>query len=199
MLLTVLLLTTSHGAWFGVAGALFASFVFSKISEKLRIIFLTAGIVLGMTAPIFAVRFWPRLQNAFGISERSSIASRIQIWRSAFAIGRENPVFGIGSGAFQEEYLVYQKNYPPYLEWAVPQPHNIYLAFWLQTGFLGLAGFLLLLVWFFRKSLNDRMLDVGFWIFLVMLYTLLHGSVDTLYWKNDLSVIFWALLALTGR
>ena len=26
----------------------------------------------------------------------------------------------------------YQKHFPPYLEWAVPQPHNLYLAFWLQ-------------------------------------------------------------------
>src|SRR3989338_7558911 len=99
---------------------------------------------------------------------------------------------------FRGGFLGKQKNYPPYLEWAVPQPHNIYLAFWLQTGLLGLTGFLLLLVWYFKKLLNNLSLVVSCWLLVVMTYTLLHGSVDTLYWKNDLSFMFWALLGFVS-
>ena len=198
ILALVLWLTKSHGAWFGVVGAFFVGFVFPKISQKLRVMVIVIVIVLGASTPLLAVRFWPQLQNTFSVSERSSLASRTMIWQSALAIGRDNPIFGVGPGTFQERYLAYQKNYPPYLEWAVPQPHNIYLAFWLQTGLLGLTGFLLLLVWYFKKLLNNLSLVVSCWLLVVMTYTLLHGSVDTLYWKNDLSFMFWALLGFVS-
>ncbi len=192
----VLYLTKSHGAWFGVFGALVLGLFVPRLTARFRVIVIVIVIVGGALTPFLAVRFWPNLQNTFHISERSSASSRMMIWRSAFAIVGDNALFGIGPGNFQNRYLAEQKNYPPYLEWAVPQPHNLYLAFWLQTGLLGLIGFLLLLWWFFKKTLNNWTLDIRYLAFVVMLYILLHGTVDTLYWKNDLSVVFWALLAL---
>ncbi|KKQ00231.1 MAG: hypothetical protein US09_C0017G0018 [Candidatus Moranbacteria bacterium GW2011_GWD1_36_198] len=93
-----------------------------------------------------------------------------------------------------------QKYYPPYLEWAVPQPHNIFLAFWLQTGFLGFIGFLFLLLFTFTtlwqqlKNKKNTALTaplLGFFI-----YSILHGLVDTIYWKNDLAFLFWICLFL---
>jgi O-antigen ligase len=75
-------------------------------------------------------------------SDRSSFSSRTMIWTSALHIARDNPILGIGPGNFQGKYLEYQSFYPPYLEWAVPHPHNIFLTFWLFSGILGLVGFL---------------------------------------------------------
>jgi len=196
LLFVVLHLTKSHGAWLGVFGALLFGWFAFKTSGKARMTVIAGVVVIGILLPIFTVQFWPSIQKTFDISERSSATSRMMIWRSAAAIGKEHALFGIGPGNFQERYLAYQKDYPPYLEWAVPQPHNIYLAFWLQTGLLGLTGFLFFLYWFF-KILFSR-LPVTRYSLLVtalMLYILLHGSVDTLYWKNDLSIFFWALLA----
>ncbi|TSC53324.1 MAG: hypothetical protein LiPW39_336 [Parcubacteria group bacterium LiPW_39] len=33
----------------------------------------------------------------------------------------------------------------------------------------------------------------------VMVYILVHGLLDTTYWKNDLALIFWAIIALSYR
>jgi len=107
-----------------------------------------------------------------------------------------NPVFGIGPGNFQKTYLEYQKYFPPYLEWAVPQPHNLYLAFWLESGLSGLIGFIWLLVLFFRdnKKAREYNLETGLLCLAIILYFLIHGLVDTTYWRNDMAVIFWAVI-----
>jgi O-antigen ligase len=145
-----------------------------------------------------------KFQSLITLSERSSFASRMMIWKSAWAIGSDNWILGIGPGRFQETYLSYQRFYPPYLEWAVPQPHNLYLAFWLQTGLLGLIGFIVLLVSWIRyrlKLICDSSQDadankIRIILLVMILSMLVHGLIDTPYWKNDLSVVFWLLLLL---
>jgi len=121
------------------------------------------------------------------------------VWQAALKILNNNFILGIGPGMFQEYYLDYQKYFSPYLEWAAPQPHNIFLAFWLQCGIFGLAGFLWLLIRFFKtgfklSAIGHRSLVIG--LMAVMVYILVHGLVDATYWKNDLSVIFWLTVVL---
>jgi O-antigen ligase len=80
------------------------------------------------------------------------------------------------------------------LEWAVPHPHSVYLAFWVETGLVGLIGFLWLVISWFKKILqaeNDGMKVV---LFGIMAYFLLHGLVDTTYFKNDLAAVFWLVI-----
>ncbi|HEX7586138.1 MAG TPA: O-antigen ligase family protein, partial [Patescibacteria group bacterium] len=132
-----------------------------------------------------------KLRAIYAVSERSSIASRLMIWKTAGKLAHDNPVWGIGPGNFQNKYLEYQKFFPPYLEWAVSHPHNIFLAFFLYSGLAGTTGFVMLVFFWFRDILKkeDSALKT---IFLgVMIYALLHGLVDTTYFKNDLAVIFW--------
>lgn len=144
----------------------------------------------------------PKFQDLITFDERSSLASRMMIWKSAAKIALDNPLFGIGPGNFQNKYLEYQKYFPFYLEWAVPQPHNLYLAFWLQSGLLGLFGFLrLITLWIkpvlsiLRQKKND-FFSLETALLGIMFYILLHGLLDTTYWKNDLAVIFWLVFTL---
>ncbi|MCK4891949.1 MAG: hypothetical protein KAS78_04730, partial [Candidatus Pacebacteria bacterium] len=83
-----------------------------------------------------------------------------------------------------------------YLEWAVPQPHNIFLAFYLQTGLIGFIGFVLILIWFFKR-MNEAVPRSYNIINALMLYVLIHGFVDTTYWKNDLSLMFWLIIGMS--
>jgi O-antigen ligase len=72
---------------------------------------------------------------------RSSWASRQMIWHSAARMIADSPLTGIGPGNFQGQYLAYQRYFPPYLEWSVPHPHNMFLDIWLEGGILGVCGF----------------------------------------------------------
>lgn len=82
---------------------------------------------------------------------RNSFASRVMIWNVTADILSDTPVFGIGPRNFQDEYLSRQENYPPYLEWAVPHPHNIFLSFWISGGISALAGLIVLGIFVIRS------------------------------------------------
>lgn len=190
LLFIVICLTYSIGAWLGTAAGLL---VFLFFVRKNKMVFSAAFCFLIVVSLIFLPR--QKIQGLLDFSS-PSLKSRLIIWRAALEIARNNPLLGIGPGMFQKYYLDYQIKFPPYPEWAVPQPHNLFLAFWLQTGLLGLVGFIWLLIAFFlnlKKIRNNSLISV---LSAAMAYLLIHGLTDTPYWKNDLAMIFWLIIAL---
>jgi O-antigen ligase len=99
---------------------------------------------------------------------------------------------------FQKYYLDYQKYFLPYLEWSVPQPHNIFLAFWLEAGILGLLGFLWLIFLFFKTSIKKTAIHKNEYaiILAAIICILVQGFFEATYWKNDLSAVFWILTGI---
>lgn len=195
--------TFSYMAWFAVFSAVFL-LVYLLAPAAMRKIFF-GGAALILVVLVFSQSGTSKFENLKNLAVRSSYSSRLMIWRSALEIGKDNPIIGIGPGNFQKYYLDYQPRFSePYLEWAVPQPHNIFLAFWLETGIIGLLGFLALLIWFFKYSfalLKSGRLDRDNFSLVavlaaIMVYMVVHGLSDTTYWKNDLAIEFWLELAL---
>lgn len=206
LLLISLYFTFSYGAWLGLGVALIFAVIclryFEIISTKklamiigLLLFFL---VLVGATGQ-FNGDGGAKLEGLLS-SPRSSWQSRLMIWQSALLIVKDYWLIGVGPGLFQPQYLAYQKYFSePYLEWAVPQPHNLFLAWWLQAGLLGLVGWLWLTVIFFRQTrrtlLTKKSLPTIF-LLAVMVYFLVHGLVDTPFWKNDLALIFWLTIFL---
>ena len=214
-LFAVIYLTYSYGAWLGLlAGFIFLSIIFYRKRTRLnrpKFIFSVLGLIFLIFVSVCLNQApGQKFQGLVGLSY-PSLESRLIIWQSAWTIIKDHPLLGIGPGLFQKYYLDYQSQALPYLEWAVPQPHNLFLAFWLQTGLLGLLGLLWLLVRFFRNfsrpgansSLKPEIKKgsqlLKYFLLAAMIYLLVHGFIDTTYWKNDLSVIFWLLIALNYR
>jgi O-antigen ligase len=145
-----------------------------------------------------------KFDQVINSNERSSFHSRLMIWNASVEIIKDNPFFGIGPGTFQNVYLSYAEKFDKqYLEWAVPQPHNIFLAFYLQTGFIGFIGFILILFWFFngRRSralgtMSPTSNIINIITNALIIYILIHGFIDTTYWKNDLSLMFWLVIGM---
>ncbi|OHA49345.1 MAG: hypothetical protein A2991_01385 [Candidatus Terrybacteria bacterium RIFCSPLOWO2_01_FULL_58_14] len=132
-------------------------------------------------------------------SERSSFASRVMIWRSAITLVREQWFFGIGPGAFQPQYLALQGRFPQYLEWAVPQPHNLFLSLWLGAGLFGLLGFLALLIATFRRARFQSTSPLTRAALSALAALTVVGSVDTPFWRNDMGIVFFLLFAVALR
>lgn len=195
----ILYLTKSYAGWISAVMA-YPVLFFSSRSGLFRY-FGRLGIFMFIFGLILSTQIsTDKFLAAAHISERSSLASRVMIWKSAIKIGSDNPLWGIGPGMFQEKYLEYQQYFPPYLEWAVPQPHNLYLAFWLQTGFLGLLGFVLIIISvFYRITCMQKNKKAAFFAAMLSCYfisILIWGIADTPYWKNDLASVFWIMLVI---
>lgn len=198
-----LYLTYSFGAWLGMIVALI--FIITASGQKKKVVFclLTSLVILLVICVLFNQTTNQKLQSFLDFSY-PSLKSRLVIWQSAWEIIKDHPLVGIGPGMFQKYYLDYQEKFKPYLEWAVPQPHNIFLAFWLQTGLLGFFGFLWLIAVFFRQTRRSQIPNTKYQILNTILvasmfYILIHGLVDTPYWKNDLAVVFWLIIALSYK
>ncbi len=186
-----LALTQSYGAILGVFGALglyvlALGFRHAKFRKPalLALLGLAAFFALALASQ------WdsPKFRQALDLEGQSSSSVRVEIYQVALSLAQESPFSGIGPGLFQARY---QSSAPDILshapmEWAVPHPHNLYLAFWLNAGILGLLGFLVLLV----------LAHARFTYPLIALWgILIHGLFDTPFWKGDLAMAFWLVLA----
>ena len=186
-------LTFSYSVWISA----FISIIFSAILIG-DFFFKKNGTVL-MVLSIFVLFVFFQINNQKMLSvfnERSSLYSRVMIWKSSFKIATDNPLFGIGPGNFQKKYLEYQKFFPPYLEWAVPHPHSLYFSFWLQAGILGLIGVVIMLFKSILFLVSNKKTAFSAALLVSILYISIHGIFDTTVWKNDLSYLFWLFILM---
>ncbi len=82
-------------------------------------------------------------------------------------------------------------------------PHNIILNFWTELGFIGMLLFVFIILKFLFLSLkyyyqqkNSKNKFLGLALFSSMLVIVIHGIVDVPYFKNDLSALFWIIIAI---
>jgi len=197
IILLALFYTYSYATWIALCLSLLITyFLYFPKKQFFFISIITLSLLFLFT--IFQIST-PKFSNLIHLSERSSLASRLMIWQVSEKLLLEKPLTGIGPGNFQASYLSLQPFFPPYLEWAIPQPHNLFLAFWLQAGIFGFFGFSFLLFFIFYTLLKKiKKTPLAGVLFSFFLYTLLHGLVDTPFWKNDLAFIFWIFVAIFG-
>jgi O-Antigen ligase len=123
------------------------------------------------------------------VGSANSFESRIQIWHTAVSIGARQPLAGIGISNFPARYaadVVATIGGPP-IEWGVPLPHDLSLAFWLSLGVLGLAGYWLLLGESLKPEYGMAMLP-----FIALSG---HGLIDTPFFFTPIVYVFWLALA----
>ena len=191
----------SRGAWLGVAGVvpLFALLRGRAWIRKNWGVALFAG-ASGMVLAVFAFGFTPIQDSLAG-----AFRSRLGIWEAALRMIVANPLWGVGAGMFQTAFTV-QKHlvaYPVPVEVAL-HPHNIFLATWLYGGIVSLVGFVVILFALGKKlfsTIRKRGPESSFATAIALSFAiiLIHGMVDTTYWKNDLAFMWWILVVLAGR
>lgn len=191
LIITVALYYTySYAAW---AALIFSLLIIALIQREKKYFFKKDKIITLILIILFLIfsQAGKIKYNNLHSYNRSSLESRIMIWEAAGDILKNNWILGIGPGNFQEKYLEYQKYYPPYLEWAVPHPHNLFLAVWLYGGIIASLSFLALVAFWIRKFYCGPKEVLELAAFGVIVYIFVHGLVDTTYFKNDLAVVFW--------
>jgi O-antigen ligase len=186
-----LFFTQSYAGIIGVFGALGIAALYHLLKNpKQRKKIIIALVVLGATFAVILVTQLnsPKFKQSLDYKNRSSTSVRLEIYRTSWDLIKKSPLVGIGPGLFQANY----QNQAPItlghapLEWNMPHPHNIFLAFWLNAGIIGLAGFIFILILAHRRFTFPL---IALWGILI------HGMFDMPFWKNDLAMIFWLVIA----
>lgn len=192
----------SRGAFFGifVAVLLFIFYIlYSKFARKTQVkviyLFKTVVILFFMVNLLFFINigYFSKLANKNQTNISPSLLSRICLWEGSVNVIKQSPILGSGLNGFQSAH---NKNKTCNNENLI-YPHNIFLNFWTETGVLGLISFLGICCYFFINLLNYEKINyLNLGIIGAFIEILFHGLLDVPYFKNDLSVLFWVILAI---
>ncbi|HSX24626.1 MAG TPA: O-antigen ligase family protein [Candidatus Andersenbacteria bacterium] len=215
--------TQSIGAILAIIGTLLIAYISktppSPIGERVRVragqagiwliicLIITSGIIL-----LFSGRVQYLISPLLHPHATNSATVRLQLWDIGIRLIMQHPLFGVGLGQFEpayqaelhQEFAIYnqlpqsiqQTKRPPQPEFVFRDPHNWIISFWLNLGILGLLSFIYVNYMAIRTSIKSKISEQRI-IALALIAMLLYGLVDTIYWKNDLSVLWWMLILLT--
>jgi putative inorganic carbon (hco3(-)) transporter len=207
-----LILTFSRGGWIGLLVGLLAAIALLVYWQSVQLppfwrtwsLPIMLGGLMGILvlAVIFVEPVRLRVFSIFADRQDSSNNFRRNVWDAVFEMIRDRPIIGIGPGhnAFNQVYPLYQR--PRY---SALSAYSILLEVAVETGFVGLACFL----WLIVVTLNTAFLQVrrlrqsrnaeGFWLigaFATLLGMLAHGVVDTIWFRPEVNTLWWLMVAL---
>ncbi len=129
--------TLSRGALLGLVVGGVAAVLLSPVRPAVKVALLGAG--AGLLAGFVLFVLDPRwvADKLLGIGDESSALNRVYLAQAAFAMFRDNPI-GIGPGMWKEIIPAYR----PYdLPADLLESHTTYLTLLVETGVLGVVGF----------------------------------------------------------
>ncbi len=180
-----LVLAESEGAIIGVAAGVVASGVLHPKSRKLALAGTALAAVLLLASPLR-----PVLLEKATLSDWSGRV-RKEIWSETSAMLKDRPLLGAGLSGYKTIFAPYHK--AGHIE-IFQYPHQLILNFWVELGLAGVVVFLLIMARFFQQALATRAWTLaGAGVAL-----LVHGLVDVPYFKNDLAMLFWLLMAFAS-
>ncbi|MFC1600004.1 O-antigen ligase family protein [Patescibacteria group bacterium] len=167
---------------------------FNRILLAILLIIIIGG---GMAASLNSEKF----QNLTRFDEHTSVATRLEIWQVGGHLIKENPLFGIGLGMYQENYNLRAEEIlqrKP-LEETRLHSHNVFMETWLNAGLLGLVSFVWLIVLAYFQILKVKNKEDKLMLYAgiaMLTYIVVHGLIDVTFWKNDLALIFWLIMGV---
>lgn len=147
---------------------------------------------------IFAVLIITPVQQSLLFRNQSG-KNRLTLWEYTWTYLNKKPtnfIYGAGMSQF------FRKIQRPVNDFKVMEsqifPHNIVLNFWSEIGILGTLFFLSIYLLAIKLSwkIFKKEKYLGVAILASLLVFFVHGLVDVPYFKNDLSFLWWIILAI---
>lgn len=207
-----LILTFSRGGWIGLVVAVLTllgllyywwSVQMPPFWRTWLPCILLGSLIGGLLLSV--VLFEPVRERFFSIfagRNDSSNNFRRNVWTAVFQMINDRPLLGIGPGhnAFNKIYPLYQL--PRY---SALSAYSIFLEVVVETGFVGLACFIWLLIVTFNTAflqlqrLRQLKSVDGFWLIgaiASLAGMLAHGFVDTVWYRPEVNSLWWLMVGL---
>lgn len=202
-------------AWFSIVILMsIASIIFAESSGTVAALFGTVGIlflvwkktrwwIVGVGIVCAITLFFSPMRKPFAdefLLQGVSGKLRTAMWSETVEMLRPRWFVGAGLAGYQERVAPYHT-----LKWAeiYLYPHNLVLTLWSELGALGVlsfAGIFGLMFYSVYRGATRLRGEGRVWALACMSVLVIigiHGLVDIPYFKNDFSVLFWLLVALT--
>jgi len=207
-----LVLTFSRGGWIGLVVSILVAMALLVYWKSIEMppfwrtwslpIVLGALIGVLLLAVIFVEPVRLRVFSIFADRQDSSNNFRRNVWDAVFEMIADRPILGIGPGhnSFNKVYPLYQR--PRYTALSA---YSILLEVAVETGFVGLACFLWLIIVSFNtafiqmRRLRQLRNVEGLWLIgaIAILFGMLaHGTVDTVWYRPEVNTLWWLIVAL---
>ena len=207
-----LVLTLSRGGWIGfmVAGFVLLTLLihywsiwFTPFWKRWALPVLLGGAAAFVVVAVLSVgALRARVLSIFVGREDSSNNFRMNVWTAVIDMIKDRPVLGIGPGndAFNQVYPLYQR--PNYNALSA---YSIFLEVSVEAGLVGLFAFFWLLLvtstqgWNQLQHLRESQDIQGYWLMAAlaaMAGMLGHGLVDTVWYRPQISTLWWLCIAL---
>ncbi|HEY9676025.1 MAG TPA: IctB family putative bicarbonate transporter [Waterburya sp.] len=145
-----------------------------------------------------------RVASIFVGRKDSSNNFRMNVWSSVLQMIHDRPIIGIGPGnnAFNKVYPLYMR-----ARFSALSAYSIFLEVLVETGLMGLSCFLWLLIVTFNQGIQQlRRLRTlasrdAFWLMgaiAAMSGMLSHGLVDTVWYRPEVSTVWWLMIAIVA-
>ncbi|MHB8393018.1 MAG: O-antigen ligase family protein [Candidatus Dormibacteria bacterium] len=190
-------LTLSRGSWFALV---LISLVAAAIHPRRRVLLIGWVVVAVLALLLPPIRH--RVENELNPNNpANSLVSRVHLWHATVDLIGAHPFTGSGLTNYQQEIGPYRAQLHDVIHQTHVYPDQLELDFWVELGIMGLIfllGFVVELARYLVPAVRAGPLSHPWAAALALAWVgiLAHGLVDSPYWKNDLSVEWWALAAL---
>ncbi len=204
ILITGLILSMSQGAILGLILAEILIFILGDIKVK-RQIFYMIIITLSILSFFLIRSIWVK-DNLFSYfltrldPFSTSKTERIYIWKSAWKMFLDHPIFGVGFSAFSKVYPYYRL--PQAKKVNMSFAHNLPLNLLAETGILGFISFSLFVFQFFYWGIKAYLRDRDFLSLAVLggfTAYMGHQFFDGTMWSLHLGIIFFFFGSILKR
>ncbi len=193
-MLICLVLTYSRGAWLGfILGlGLIVYYIITILHHKVKM--LAYLLVVACLIGIFFITPTIIKERMKSIGDINTNLNRTSLWKEAVNIIEDFPVLGSGLNT----YSVVARNYK-IAEGGGIYPHNSFLQMTAETGLVGLASFVWILIVLFRsgfQTLSRKKNPLVLGILTGILAFLVQSFFDTHLYSLQLVVLFWFMMGM---
>lgn len=206
-----LILTGCRGAYVSIFVmfigffALLAKFIWKSLNhkqeffKKIYLSLLGFMVLVSSFIVIFVSSVKTRVLSIFAMRGDSSTSFRFNVYNSVLNMIKDNWLLGIGLGNqnFREIYGLYMKT-----GFDALSAYNIFLEIAVESGIFALIVFVAFLFILGRDALkfifnnNDLKLEIIISLsFVAILAILVHGLVDTVFFRPQIQFVFWVMVA----
>lgn len=178
----------TEAAFIAIPGALLITLLASDAEKKIKI-----GVsILALIALVALLFFSPVARQKLTLQDYSGQV-RLSQWFETSELLSDNIPFGVGLSEYPNALTPY---HDPTLYEIFQYPHNIVLNIWVELGLLGLFAFFWLASLSLKSIHQNKSDALKLAAFAALSVMVIHGLVDVPYFKNDLSVMVWILIAI---